>query len=443
MNEPKMIARVILRSDGNVYICFEGPRAICATPETIMELVSDPIFFIEDGSNVYEDVTLQINRKRLPLTQITGLTLCTVNSDKQIMCDFPELFQFVFDGCQFEEQKSIPLNMKVFEEKTVFSDEKAYLLRYYLEFTSNLAALPMIKKNIKLREKVQFAIIQEILAAFWNEELPKASKITDLATQIKEVETDQVFQKDKPGTENNMVGKNKYAEIYDLAPQTVQNYLKKNLFKTAIKNEVGHWRIDKTEHPPKWDIRQGKKRKETKRGEKCYRRTKAGSAADVEEHILKLDLFKPPVSSYIHSFEELDYYTTRYYRQVCWDGRHALIVDVNPEYKHSKTGKSNLELMKEGKPPHYAKQEWEDAVWDLHHLAMRKTAPLACIPSFDHNSKQYSKYFHQGSPEPDIHGREWEVQKANFWRKYAEEYEKADGYRNIKYENNRRAKNKR
>lgn len=120
-------------------------------------MFSDPIEFIESGSQAYKESTFDINRKRTALEDVLGLTLASVNSDKQIICDFPELFQFIF-SLNTEKDKKRTLNMKSFELENILSDEKSFLLRYYLEFTNNLKFSLVIKKNIKLRDEVQFEI---------------------------------------------------------------------------------------------------------------------------------------------------------------------------------------------------------------------------------------------------------------------------------------------
>ena len=91
--DKKTIARVNLRSDGSIHIAFEDIRTIYATAENVKALFSDPLGFIEIGSQSQKDSTAVVNRKRVPLDDVLGLTLASVNSDKQVVCDFPELFQ--------------------------------------------------------------------------------------------------------------------------------------------------------------------------------------------------------------------------------------------------------------------------------------------------------------------------------------------------------------
>lgn len=105
MAESKNLARVILRSDGSVHIAFYDVHSIYATAENIMKFFSDPIEFIENESQKYEDSTHLINRKRVDLDNVLGLTLASVNNDKQIVCDFPELFQYIMQNSDAKESK--------------------------------------------------------------------------------------------------------------------------------------------------------------------------------------------------------------------------------------------------------------------------------------------------------------------------------------------------
>ena len=73
--------------------------------------------------------------------------------------------------------------------ETILYYEKSFLLKYYLEFTSNIKNTLVIKKNIKLRDQVQFEIVREILSTYFEDTLPKASSIVNLSEQIAKVES--------------------------------------------------------------------------------------------------------------------------------------------------------------------------------------------------------------------------------------------------------------
>lgn len=423
--ETKNLARVILRSGGDVHICFRGIRSIVATPNALAELFSDPIEFIEVGSHTYKESTFEINRSRVGMDDVLGLTLATVNCDKAIVMEFPELFSAFLAARENEELKNKPLNMKSFETLEELADEKSFLLRYYLELTSYFKALPAIKRNIRLRDEVQFEIIREILNAFFDEELPEPAPKLELAEKIDQIENTHVLKRETKEEKKQQVSPAEYAEILGTRIETIYIYLRKGLIDKAEKDEDGHWHIDRDAKPVDWDLRKGRKRKPN--GEKKhYKRPQTGSAADVAEYIRHRKLFTDALAPYIHSFQECDYYTKRSYHEVCWDGRHALIIDVNPDYISTKTGIRNRDLMAAGKAPVVPQQDKEEFVFHVHHIGQHSSSPFAVLPSFDHNGKEMSAYFHQGTPNTELHGPEFEAMKINFWKRFLEEYDRAN-----------------
>lgn len=423
-NKSQRIARVLLRPDGSVHIVLPDYRTIYATAENILALFSDPADFIENQSKKHLESTIEINRRRVDIDEVRGLTLASVNEDKQIICDFPELFCWLTAEVQDPANKSRPLNMKSFEYENVLPDEKSFLLRYYFEFNNSLRSTLTIKRNIRLRDEVQFEIVKEILSTYFEEELPKTPVADDLFKKISAAKTGNMHRIGK-SSDDNMISLQEYAKILGLTTQTVRNYIKANRIKSATKDSFGHYLIDRNDRPVDWDLRYKKKWKKAPNGAPHYKRVSHGSAADVEEHIKKQKLFTNAVAPYIRTFEELDYYTKRHYHEVCWDGRPALIIDVNPDYISSKTKKRNRDLMQNGHAPVIPERNKEEFVFHIHHVGQTPVSPFAIIPEYDHNGKGYSSAFHQSSPGTDLHTPEFEAQKANFWRSYLEAYDKA------------------
>ena len=435
MSDAKTLARVILRPNGKVYIAFQDAQAIYATPENIMMFLCDPISFLSNVS-AYEDVGIEINRNRVELEEVLGLTLALVTSDKRIICDFPELFRFV---ALAEEDKKQPLDMNAVRFETVLSDEKSYLLRYYLDFTNNIPPLLTIERNIKLRNEVQNEIIREILNAFFEENLPSVKNKKDVFEQISYAESTLMYAAEEKTV---MVTTAEYAKICDRSVSTVIEYIRKGLLKSAVKTSRGYV-IDKNDKPIDWNLKKNRKRKSKPSSSGKYdKRRSEGSAAEVEEHILKNDLFTKAVAKYIHTFQEMQYYLERNYHEVCWDGQPALIVDVNPDYI-TKNGERNRDRMKKGDPPYIPDPTWDDHVYDIHHIGQHPTSPFAIIPSMHHNSSEYSVYFHPSKQErKDFHGPEFSAQKKTFWKNYIKVYDAAGEYKHIEYLNPRRKRNK-
>ncbi len=434
MNPAENLARIILRPDGSVHTAFQDCRSIFSTATNLSELFANPIEFIKTKSYTYEESTFEINRKRVVLDEVLGLTLASINSDKQIICDFPELFQFIFNIPT--EAKTQHLNMKSFELETVLSDEKSYLLRYYLEFTSKLTSTLSIKNNIKLRNEIQSEIIREILNTFFMDTLPEAPKEKDVTSQINLAENTVLFEaKSQP----KMVGVVEYSNQWGLSPQTVRLYIKQNRIKSVTKTSRGAFLIDINEKPIDWDLRKDRKRKPTNES-KYYRRRSKGSAEEVKQHILKLDLFSEKIAPYIHTYEELDYYTSHNYHEVCWDGQSALIIDINPDYI-SNAGIKNRDLLAAGKSPHIPNREKDEYTFHIHHIGQHSTSPFAIIPEYEHNAAGYSSFFHQGSPKEDLHTPEFEALKINFWRNYLKKYDESGSFAKIPFSNHRNKRN--
>lgn len=450
--EKKNIARVILRSDGSIHIAFEDIRTIYATAENIMALFSNPMDFITTGSQSQIDSTAVANRNRVPLDNVLGLTLASVNSDKQIVCDFPELFQYIFSSEATDENRKKPLRMEDYENRMVLPDEKSFLLRYFLEFTRNLKSRVAIQKNIRLRNEVQIAIMREILNAYFEEELPKPSKPVDLSGQIDRSENELMYQPEKTDPMANMVTVDEYSKIVGLTPNTVRLYIREKKLIKVQKIGIRYY-IDKDERPPKYDKRKGSRRKKTGE-EKFFRRTLEGSPEEVRAYIQKNRLFSDEIGKYIRTYAEVDYYVKHSYHEVCWNGRYALILNVNPEYivpdnmvqqkvknkakKEATEGYRNRDLMSAGFPPVVPEKHKDQYIYHIHHIGQRPESPFCIIPSFEHNSKELSSVFHLGSSGVELHTPEFEIQKNSFWKEYIRQYDNAGEYNKIPYNSPRK-----
>jgi len=434
MSTAETRARVILRPNGKVYIALPNAQAIYATPENIMLLFSDPINFL-DNTSAYEDVGIEINRNRVVLDEVLGLTLASVTSDKRIICDFPELFRYVVMA---EGDRTQPLDMTSFRFENVLSDEKSYLLRYYLDFTNNIPPSLTIERNIKLRNEVQHEIIREILNSFFEDNLPAAKNKKDVFEQISSAESALMYAAEEKSA---MITTAEYAKILDCSICTVLDYIHRGLIKSAVKTPSGYM-MDKNDRPKEWNLKKGRKRKaKPSASGKHDKRRSEGSAAEVEEHILKNDLFTKAIAKYIHTFQEMQYYLDKSYHEVCWDGQPALIIDVNPDYI-TKDGERNRDRMKNGDPPHIPDSLKEEFVYDVHHIGQNSSSPFAIIPSYDHNGSNYSSYFHAGKPNTNLHGLEFDAQRRTFWKNYIRVYDAAGEYKHIEYLNSRRKRNK-
>ena len=151
------------------------------------------------------------------------------------------------------------------------------------------------------------------------------------------------------------------------------------------------------------------------------------SADDVQEYVLINHLFSPSVAPYFRTIDEVDYYVKHSYHEITINGRPCLVRDVNIDYISYKTGKSNRELMKEGKPPACARRDREEYVWAAHHVGQTKKGnyPIAIIPGYDHIGNGYNTIFHPGNSGEKLHDPEFEAMKRSFWKGFLAAYEAA------------------
>ncbi|MBQ6818702.1 MAG: hypothetical protein IJP35_03750 [Clostridia bacterium] len=429
MNSENLLVRVLLRPNGNVHIAFRDRETIFATPKNLFELLSDPIDFIEERRHTYETSITEGNRRSCSLDRIPGLTLAAITTDKRLVCDFPELFRYVFSSDLSAEDKTTKLNMQNFEFEEILSDEKSYLLRYYLEFTNSFVNTTKIRHNIHLRNDVQSAIVGEILNTFFEDAVPTAAK-ADLAVKIEESSGLKVYNRQE---EDQWVSPARYGQMYNnLTRHTIMKYIKKNAVEYKCTSS-GRYLVNASIPPAFTDLRKG--RKTGVNVPEVMSLYKPGtSAKEVEEYILEKGYFSKKIAEWIQTKKELDFYIKNHYREIVLRGRNTLVIDVNPDYIGS-SKLSNRELMKKGHAPViFDKEKGEDLSYHLHHVGQRRNSPLAIISDYDHLRGEYSSYFHQtrSAPDGNLHDAQFKTDSANYWKAYIEEYDKAEGFYKIK-----------
>ena len=424
MKQANDLARVILLPDGSVHIAFQDIRSIHATPENLLQLFADPLDFIYAKSKTYKTTTWETNEKRVPLFEVPGLTLASISADKQVVCDFPELFQYILTANNDEESRTLPLNMRALENQHILADEKSFLLRHYLEFTNQLTTTPQLQNRLRLREEVQTEIIRETLNIYLSHSFPEAMAAPDISERIT-VATSEVAATDISSDKENYVDILTYCTKYDYSKQTIYNYLKDGRIEDFYRLGNGQYRINLTKPPL------GHKPKSSpgisKRAHRKYIPKKTENPDEVAQYILENGLFSARVAPFIHTFAELNYYIKHDYREVFWNNRPALIIDINPEYVcPSGTDKrTNRERIADGESPVPPYKHKDDKPFEVHHVGQHEKSPFAIIPPYDHNGKGMKPVFHNGAPQEDLHGSLFESQKRQFWAQYIAEYDKA------------------
>ncbi len=117
-----------------------------------------------------------------------------------------------------------------------------------------------------------------------------------------------------------------------------------------------------------------------------------------------------------HSLKEGDALREACPRTMMVDGKTALVQDIDLNYVDDVTGKTNLQLMKEGNAPidPITKKPFE-----LHHIGQQVDSPLAVLNLEQHRGKGNFKTLHEflnkvGSENPSsLPG--WDKQKTDFW----------------------------
>lgn len=159
----------------------------------------------------------------------------------------------------------------------------------------------------------------------------------------------------------------------------------------------------------------------------------------MKKYIIEHKLFTSAVAEYIHTFKELDYYTEHNYHEVRWNGRPALIIDVNPDYRCTRDQKTNRERMLAGEAAVVPSRNKEEYKYHIHHVGQTVNSPYVIIPEYDHNSEDLSSVLHPRTPIEDLHDSKFNSERKQFWRTYIAEYDRnRGGYDKIPYLNPRR-----
>lgn len=430
----KKKARVILRPDGSVHIVFASNTSIRATARAVLELFRDPFYFIELGCTQYEESTNEICRKgnRLVLLEdVLGLDLAYITESRQIICNFPEIFACLIDEVGRAKGNTL-LNLKDVicnPDKSSVYDGKAYLLRYYLEVSGFLAEkeMPKIEKDIKLQDEVKLAIIDVALRSA--EYAPRKSPVQQptvsdciaqaeppvvIETEVPEEQPD--ISESKQGPEGWMDTK-KCGKILHLSAQQVRNWIREGkLVGVKINNT---YFVDPNSLPTK-----NKTKKTRTKNEPL-----AGNYKEVQETILKNEYFTSAVAPYITNYDEM-YLFAEAHREVFWDGRPALIIDIKPDFA-TKNGITNRERILSGNSPVSADSPNEEP-FHLHHIGKKFTGPIAILSTEEHRELYAS--LHQAPADPEMDRVKFDVQRNSFWQTYLDEYDKA-GFDAIPYLN--------
>lgn len=426
----QLISRVIMLPDGTAHIALRDRQTIQCTSASLSELLSNPHQFIDEGQYKYTSTQKDINPKNFFLENIQGLTLLKIYSDAEIVCVFPKLFQALF--ASFNNNSAQPLDLKGIATDMELSDEKHFLMKFFFEFTNEPRSQLTVQRKLGVDIGVQNEIMLETFNTIFSIIAPKDEPASE---SIPTSSNDNIPLFSATEAQDCTISTKEYADMHGVSVGTVYSWHKKGKLRGATLAD-GKLRINKNSPRPE-DNRKG--RSMPQKGEKGLQKylTNGNTYEALQMYILENEILSPELAAFVGSVEELRYYMKHNYREVCWNGRRALIIDVKPDYICKTLNNiSNRELMQQGKAPRVPKNE--DDEYQIHHIGQQNKSPFAIIPKSDHISN--FKIFHPGKGE-GIDRENFEMQKIAFWQKYLIEYDKTGTYRDISSTNLKRKKN--
>ena len=315
----------------------------------------------------------------------------------------------------------------------------------YSEATSLLNSNSNSWRNLDIAPETETQLMKEILSSF-------DCKATDVCDNNIEVASPvhSAPNTSAPGENivipSNFVPVKEYAALHNITVTCAHTWVKnKKMEGHYAKKANQRLYIDKDFIPlDKRTLRKDR----TKENPSCKFIPSEDNFIAVQKKMENANFVSSVIRKHIRVYKEHEYYRKHFYHEVVFD-RHALIVDVNPEYFIEVLGKTNRELMQAGNAP-VVVAEMDDGNWtaknlpryNLHHIGQEKGSPFAIIPESDHNSKKYYSIFHPGPVSENLHSPVFEQQRSKFWKDYIRYYDEYGGYNKIPFLNHKTSKKK-
>lgn len=446
-----LISRVIMHPDGTVHIALLDKQTLAGTPKSLSELLSNPHKYIDTQQFDSKSTTKKVNPEHYALENIKGLTLLKIYSDEEITCIFPKLFQSLFSTIHTNPEEI--LNLKEIISTMELSDEKHFLMQFFLNFTNEFCS----DVSVQRRLGVAFEIQSEIMLETFNTMFLKVSKESKKEIPVYPSEDNEkellpetslfpVASDISPYLEEDLVTVQEFADIHNVQVPTVRSWLKDH--KLLGVRKTGKRILIHKNAPRPADGRFGRsmpKRSESGINKYLSKQQNGENEWDaVQSYIKEYDIVSPELREFIRTKNELNYYMKNHYLEVVFNGKIALIIDIEPDRPHEISKMTNRELIKAGKSPKvHGKESFE---YVIHHIGQKKNSPFAIVPGDVHVS-QYN-IFHssigkdrqKGVPN-DLHDNNFEIQKRIFWNTYLTEYDKTGRFADILHRSVRRRKN--
>jgi len=439
----KLLIKVLLEDDAFVHIALKNGEMYYATVSALLDALANPKAVNEANGAQYQRSTGKFNLHKRTLEEIPGLTLALIYEDGSVEVIYPILFKVLqAHGVNFGNNQ---IKLESIAMQKVFANKKEYRIKQFLDFARMTPSDLRILSDDPIRIEHQ---------EMFYEELAKFSEIIVPIVEKTKIETAEISPIILSNEEEKCVGpKNitwdeldpsfvtasRYAELCARSYQTVYYWAKNGVLRSAVRVNDRAYYIDPNEAPPK---RIRREKKVNSKGASRVRASNNASYAEVQQYIKDRELVTDKIRQYIRTVEEAQYYRNNNYREIELQGRHALVVDVYPDYFVEELGLYNRDLMAKGKPPIVREEDKSEGApeglerYHLHHIGQVKGA-FAIIKNSDHNRKLYST-FHQGAGDENLHTDEFEIEKKDFWKQYLKAYDTFGGYKQIPYFNPRK-----
>jgi len=375
-----IVAKIIMLPSGSVHIALANRESVIATVNSIDELLTNTPLFLGQSYQDFVSTTKEIYPENDPETDINelpALTLCDVYQNYRYDVLFPVVYHIWKN--KSEEKGTTPIDMRTYIRNNSMRDPTVLFLRFYMVVVEAVSSNLFSKFNLNLEMERIERIIAEIirtlliLSCKYNQSKEKSS--VPMPSEISTPSTTEVqlsspkSPKKKGKTPQKKKVDIQIASIDESSYIKVQNILKKNYS------------------------------------------------------------FSDEVRKYIRSLEEAQYYASRLYKEVLWDGQSALIPEINLNYFCISQGKTNKEIIMGGGSPVVPGDETN--VYHIHHVGQNKKSPFAIIPKNDHNINFYSVFHDTKTKSEDLHTNSFEIVKRAFWKNYVKTCEKYGGFANI------------
>lgn len=461
----KVFARIVAAGDGSVYVILKNFQCCLFTSSCLFSLLKNPLRFIKKDAKKYGSPTGYPGPMMSNIMEIPGLTLAYLTNERRFVCEHPEILSLGLQNAMSNRENEHINLKKIFDEDSIL-DQKQWYLDVFLALGTK-ANKKVQNHTFELSHQYQVYFLTEMLQSrVFNKQ---ASHITHFPDEVAPQENlpevtsnavppqAQICNEDsdlpfllcnlpipaKSSVQEELKAEwefpahyiklKEYTALHCVSDMTVYKWIKEGSVHYA-KTAAGHYLLDKHDTPETVRRRRKETSNNQKKKNKRYNKTASNTYQEVQRYIQENNFFTENVRPYIRSYEETRYYVDNNYREVCWFGNSALILQVDLDYYSDKYKKTNRELILAGRSP--VVPSAPDTVYDLHHIGQKKDSPLAIIPGNIHNSSKYYSVFHLSSnTSENLHTTSFDLQRQKFWIVYVQMCDQYKGYLNIPYLN--------